>query len=172
MVDKKIIGTRQAAYLLGISGQRLRVLLAQGRVKGAYKKDGFWKIPIYGLKDNEMPVIFPGSRGPKGVWCRDRRSKPTMIHVNQHIIKQNAKKPLEKLKPVLSVKQHNTANATLPERNDYGYQLEIQGPCRIVYRPHDPAKCGAHLWIDTYSPVQFVDTNFNPVSARRAYKYI
>ncbi|NEO54918.1 MAG: helix-turn-helix domain-containing protein [Okeania sp. SIO3B5] len=160
------MGTREAAYLLGISGQRLRVLLAQGRVKGAYKKNGFWKIPIYGSKDedNEMPVIFPGSRGPKGVWCKTKRSKPTMIHVNQHIIKQNTKKSLPKLKPVVSLKQGDL--------NYYGYQLEIQGPCRIVYRPHDPTSCGAHLWIDTYSPVQFVDTKFNPVSARRAYKYI
>ncbi len=164
MVEEKIIGTTEAAYLLGISGQRLRVLLAQGRVKGACKKDGFWQIPAYGSKGNEMPVISPGTRGPKGIWCKERRTKPTMIHVNQHIIKENAKNPLKELKPVVSVKETN--------RNDYGYQLEIKGPCRIVYRPHDPAECGAHLWIDTFSPVQFVDTNFNPISAKRAYKYI
>ena len=164
MVEQKIIGTREAAYLLGISGQRLRVLLAQGRVKSAYKENGFWKIPTYGSKGNEMPVIFPGSRGPQGVWSKAKRSKPTMIHVNQMKIKANAKKKPFELEPVVSVKQG--------DRNDYGYQLEIQGPCRIVYRPHDPANCGAHLWIDTYSPVQFVDTNFNPVTAKRAYKYI
>ncbi|MGB3514247.1 MAG: hypothetical protein WBA93_34555 [Microcoleaceae cyanobacterium] len=164
MVDEKIMGTTEAAYLLGISGQRLRVLLAQGRVKGASKKNGFWQIPAYGPKGKEMPVIFPGKRGPKGVWCQKRRSKPTMIHVNQQMIKQNAKNPGDKLKPVVSVKQS--------DRNDYGYQLEIKGPCRVVYRPHDPASCGAHLWIDTYSSVHFVDTNFNPVTARRAYKYI
>lgn len=164
MVKEKIIGTREAAYLLGISGQRLRILLAQGRVKGAYKENGFWKIPIYGPEDREMPVISPGRRGPKGVWCKRRRTKPTMIHVNQHIIQRNANNPIKDIKPVVSVKQTN--------RNNYGYQLEIKGPCRIVYRPHDPTNCGAHLWIDTYSRVQFVDTNFNPVTANRAYKYI
>ena len=164
MVKEKIIGTTEAAYLLGISGQRLRILLAQGRVKGAYKENGFWKIPIYGPEDREMPVISPGTRGPKGVWCKRRRTKPTMIHVNQHIIQRNANNPLKDIKPVVSVKQTN--------HNNYGYQLEIKGPCRIVYRPHNPAGCGAHLWIDTFSPVQFVDTNFNPVSANRAYKYI
>ncbi|MGB3512655.1 MAG: hypothetical protein WBA93_26245 [Microcoleaceae cyanobacterium] len=164
MLEEKIITTREAALLLGFSTQRLRFLLAQGRVRGAHKHNGFWQIPIYGSPGQEMPVISPGTRGPKGIWSKERRTEPTMIHVNQHIIKQNAKKPLPKLKPVISVKQAN--------RNDYGYQLEIQGPCRIVYRPHDPAKCGAHLWIDTYSPVQFVDTNFHPVTARRAYKYI
>ena len=162
--NKRIIGTTEAAYLLGISGQRLRVLLAQGRVKNAEKKNGFWQIPAYGRQGSEMPIIFPGRRGPKGNWCKEKRADPTMIHVNQHIIKANAKTPLKKLKPVVSVKDTN--------RNDYGFQLEIKGPCRIVYQPHDPAKCGAHLWIDTFSRVQFVDINFNPISACRAYKYI
>ena len=32
------MGTKQASILLGISRQRLLVLLAQGRVKGAEKK--------------------------------------------------------------------------------------------------------------------------------------
>ena len=149
---KKIIGTTEAAYLLGISAQRLRVLLAQDRVKNAYKENGFWQIPAYGCKGSEMPIISPGRRGPKGNWCKEKRTKPTMIHVNQHIIKENANNPLKHIKPVISVKHTN--------RNDYGYQLEIKGPCRIVYNPHEPAQCGAHLWIDTFSRVQFVDTNF------------
>ena len=161
---KKIIGTTEAAYLLGISGQRLRVLLAQDRVKNAYKENGFWQIPAYGCKGSEMPIISPGRRGPKGNWCKEKRTKPTMIHVNQHKIKENANNPLKHIKPVISVKHTN--------RNDYGYQLEIKGPCRIVYNPHEPAQCGAHLWIDTFSRVQFVDTNFNPISACRAYRYI
>ena len=161
---KKIIGTTEAAYLLGISAQRLRVLLAQDRVKNAYKENGFWQIPAYGCKGSEMPIISPGRRGPKGNWCKEKRTKPTMIHVNQHIIKENANNPLKHIKPVISVKHTN--------RNDYGYQLEIKGPCRIVYNPHEPAQCGAHLWIDTFSRVQFVDTNFNPTSACRAYSYI
>ncbi|NES67362.1 MAG: hypothetical protein F6K24_20035 [Okeania sp. SIO2D1] len=41
MVKEKIIGTREAAYLLGISCQRLRILLAQGRVKNASGKFPF-----------------------------------------------------------------------------------------------------------------------------------
>ena len=36
-VEEKIMGTKQASFLLGISRQRLLVLLAQGRVKGAEK---------------------------------------------------------------------------------------------------------------------------------------
>ncbi|WP_426580831.1 hypothetical protein [Dapis sp. BLCC M229] len=164
MVEKRIMGTTEAAYLLGISGQRLRVLLSQGRVKNARKENGFWQIPAYGSQGNEMPIIYPGRRGPKGNWCKEKRVNPAMIHVNQHIIKENAKNPLKEIRPVISVKQTN--------RNDYGFQLEIKGPCRIVYSPHNPAKCGAHLWIDTFSRVQFVDINFNPISACQAYKYI
>lgn len=155
------MGTKKAAFLLGISRQRLLVLLAKGRVKGACKEGRFWKIPAFG---DGMPVIFPGRRGPEGIWCKQQRSKPTMIHVNQMKIKSNIGKPPEKLKPVVVVKQG--------DRNDYGYELDIEGPCRIVYRPYEPADCGAHLWIDTYSPVQFTDSQFNPVKARRDYKYI
>ncbi|NEQ40253.1 MAG: hypothetical protein F6K40_30010, partial [Okeania sp. SIO3I5] len=58
--------------------------------------------------------------------------------------------------------------------NDYGYDLYISGPCHIVYRPYNPAKCGAHVWINTFDPVQFVDTQFSldPATARQAYKHI
>ena len=155
------MGTKEAAFLLGISRQRLLVLLAEGRVKGACKEGRFWKIPTF---RGGMPVIFPGKRGPKGIWCQRKRTKATMIHVNQMHIKGNTNKPPEQLIPVVSVKQG--------ERNDYGYELEIQGPCHIVYRPYEPAACGAHLWINTFSPVQFIDTQFNPLTARRPYKDI
>lgn len=162
-----IIGTRQAAFLLGICCQRVRVLLSQNRIKGAYKHKGFWQIPLYG----KMPVVIPGTRGPKGIWCKRLRQKPTRLHVNQKKIKTNAKRikkdPLmtpDQLIPVVSLKQG--------KRNDLGYQMEIKGPCRIVYQPYEPLPCGANLWIETFEAVQFVDTQFKPVTARRAYKYV
>ena len=155
--------TREASFLLGISRQRLLVLLAQGRVKGADKKGRFWEIPV---SKSGMPVIIPARRGPKGIWHKQETKVPQMIHVNQHNIRDNIGKPPEEKEPVVSVK-HN-------ERNDYGYDLYISGPCHIVYRPYNPAKCGAHVWINTYDPVQFVDTEFNldPATARQAYKHI
>ncbi|NET28417.1 hypothetical protein [Okeania sp. SIO1I7] len=161
-----IIGTREAAFLLGICCQRVRVLLAQGRIKGAYKHKGFWRIPLY----QNMPDVIPGKRGPRGVWCKGLRQAPTRIHVNQRKIKANSKRikndPLmtpEQLVPVITMKQS--------ERNDLGYQMEIHGECRIVYQPYHPLPCGARLWIETYSPVQFVDTKFNPSTARRPYRH-
>ncbi|MDY7002488.1 MAG: hypothetical protein SWX82_00555 [Cyanobacteriota bacterium] len=162
-----IITTREAAFLLGICCQRVRVLLAQKRIKGAYKHNGFWQIPLYG----KMPVVIPGKRGPKGVWCHHKRKKPTIVHVNQHRIRKNGDRirndPLmtpDQLIPVVCLKQTN--------RNDFGYQMIIEGPCRIVYRPYEPLDCGAHLWIETYEPVQFVDTQFKPFAARRSYKNV
>ncbi|WP_293161542.1 hypothetical protein [Okeania sp. SIO2C9] len=160
-----IITTRETAFLLGICCQRVRVLLSQGRIKGAYKHKGFWRIPLYG----QMPVVIPGTRGPEGVWCKRLRQAPTRIHVNQKKIQANGKRintdpqmTPDQLIPVVSMKQGT--------RNDLGYQMEIHGPCRIVYKPYHPLSCGAHLWIETYHPVQFVDTQFKPATARRTYK--
>ncbi|WP_293138996.1 hypothetical protein [Okeania sp. SIO3I5] len=158
-----LLGTREASILLGISRQRLLVLLAQGRVKDAEKNGRFWEIPV---SESGMPVIIPARRGPEGIWRKKEPSDPKMIHVNQHNITGNKSKPPEKFQPVVSVKDG--------KRNDYGYNLYIPGPCLIVYKPYKPAKCGAHLWINTYHSVEFVDTEFNlePVTARRPYKQI
>ena len=157
------MGTKEASFLLGISRQRLLILLAQGRVKGAEKKGRIWEIPV---NSSGMPVIIPARRGPKGIWHKQEPTKPKMIHVNQSKIKSNKRKPPEKLEPVISVKDG--------KRNDYGYDLYIPGPCLIVYRPYEPAKCGAHLWINTYHCVEFVDTQFNlnPATARQRSKQI
>ena len=155
--------TREASFLLGISRQRLLVLLAQGRVKGAKKNGRFWKIPV---SKSGMPRIIPARRGPEGIWRKQQAKKAQMIHVNQHNIKGNQGKPPEQFKPVVSLKDS--------KRNDYGYELYISGPCYIVYRPYKPANCGAHVWIETYEAVQFLDTEFNldPSTARQRSKQL
>ncbi|MGD1698799.1 hypothetical protein [Dapis sp. BLCC M229] len=157
------MGTKKASLLLGISRQRLLVLLAQGRVKGAKKNGRVWEIPV---SSSGMPVITPARRGPKGIWHKQETSVPQMIHVNQHNIKGNIGKPPEELEPVVSLKHG--------KRNDYGYELYISGPCYIVYQPYKPAPCGAHLWINTHYPVQFLDTQFNlnPATARQPSKQL
>ena len=156
------MGTREASMLLGISRQRLLVLLAQGRVQDAEKNGRFWEIPV--SEENGMPVIIPARRGPSGLWHKEKPKEPKMIHVNQSKIKGNKGKPPKKLKPVLSVKDG--------DRNDYGYELYIPGPCQIVYEPYKPAKCGAHLWINTYYSVQFIHNEFNQDPARQPSKQI
>ncbi|NEO31627.1 MAG: helix-turn-helix domain-containing protein [Symploca sp. SIO3C6] len=81
-----IVGTAQAADLLGISTARVRLLLKQGRIQGAYKIGRFWVIPLF----DGMPVISKGHRGPKARWQR-KRHPLTFIHANQHAIHQNKK---------------------------------------------------------------------------------
>jgi hypothetical protein len=67
----------------------------------------------------------------------------TIIHVNQHVVKANAKHGTND--PVLTVKTYKS--------NNYAYEVDIQGPCRVVYRPDSPLSCGARVWVETQSEV-------------------
>ena len=67
----------------------------------------------------------------------------TIVHVNQHVIKENRK--TGQTKPVLTVKTYKS--------NDYAHEVEIKGPCKVVYSPNKPLSCGAHVWIETQSEV-------------------
>lgn len=70
----------------------------------------------------------------------------TRIHVNQHVIKRNAK--AGESEPVLTVKQGR--------KNTYAHEVEILGPSRVVYSPENPLSCGARVWVETESEVVFV----------------
>lgn len=70
----------------------------------------------------------------------------TIVHVNQHVIKANRK--TGKVDPVLTVKTYKS--------NDYAREVEITGPCKIVYSPDKPLSCGAHVWIETESEVKVI----------------
>ena len=65
------------------------------------------------------------------------------IHVNQHNIRRNMKEGTND--PVITVKTYKS--------NDYGHEVEITGPSRVVYSPDKPLSCGARLWIETDSEV-------------------
>ncbi|MEQ9620544.1 hypothetical protein [Coleofasciculus chthonoplastes] len=82
-----IVGTTQAAQILNISTARLRVLLLQGRVQGAYKTGTMWLMPLF----NGKPLIQRGKRGPTPRWRNPRKPAKTIIHVNSHRIRQNQK---------------------------------------------------------------------------------
>ena len=75
----------------------------------------------------------------------------TVIHVNQHIVKRNAKTGA--LDPVLTVKTYKS--------NNYGHEAIIYGQdgkeaARVIYRPDKPLSCGAHVWIETQQSVLVV----------------
>ena len=137
-----IVGTTETAKLLNISTGRLRILLIAGRVEGAYKTGKMWLIPLF----NGKPIIRKGKRGPAPRWRNPRKPPKTVIHVNTHKIKQNQKE--SKRQPVITVKKGNT--------NQYAYEVEIPGGCRVVYRPDRPM-CGAKVWIESLYKARIVD---------------
>lgn len=150
------IGTTEAAFLLNISTARLRVLLKQGRVKGARKVKRFWIIPLNG---RGMPEISSGSRGPEGTWNKGQRTGNTFIHVLRKVIDDNRDNGTTD--PAIAVK--------IGERNDYCHEAEILGPCKIVYHPHKPNKSqagGARLWIEVEPEVQVIRKTFQDREAK------
>lgn len=70
----------------------------------------------------------------------------TRIHVNQHIIRANARTEDRDLhEPPLTVKDY--------KRNRKAFSVEVLGPSRLVYSPNKPLSCGAKVWIETESEV-------------------
>jgi hypothetical protein len=67
----------------------------------------------------------------------------TIIHVNQHKVKANAKHGTRE--PVLTVKTYKS--------NDYAHTATIAGASKVVYRPDKPLSCGARVWIETEAEV-------------------
>lgn len=67
----------------------------------------------------------------------------TIVHVNQHVIKANSKSGEKN--PVLTVKTYKD--------NTYAHEVEITGPCKVIYSPDKPLSCGAKVWIETQSEV-------------------
>jgi len=70
----------------------------------------------------------------------------TIIHVNQHVVKDNAKTGNNN--PVLTVKTYKS--------NTYAHEVVIKGDSKVVYSPNKPLSCGARVWIETQSPVEIV----------------
>ena len=66
------------------------------------------------------------------------------IHVNQHNIRKNAKEGTDL--PCITVKTYKS--------NEYGHEVFINGPSRVVSRPDTPLSCGAKVWIETRSDVE------------------
>lgn len=77
----------------------------------------------------------------------------TVIHVNQHVIKSNAKSGGRE--PVLTVKdykQNRKAHEAII-RDANGVEV-----ARVVYRPDQPLSCGARVWIETSNTVEIEES--------------
>jgi len=72
--------------------------------------------------------------------------KPTIIHVNQLVIRSNAKHGTNE-PPLTFRKGRNGRKSTR------AHTVTGEGPFELVYSPHNPLPCGARLWIETYGKV-------------------
>ena len=71
-------------------------------------------------------------------------NKIARIHVNQHVIKANAK--YGENNPVFTIKQGG--------KNTYAYNVKVVGEMELVYSPHKPLSCGAKVWIETRGDIK------------------
>jgi len=70
-----------------------------------------------------------------------------IIHINQHMIKANRKDGGDR--PVITCKTYKS--------NEYAHEVNVLGPCKIIYRPDKPLSCGAHVWIETIGEVEIIN---------------
>jgi len=98
-------------------------------------------------------VLHKGSVLEPRLWRYDphKRStgRKTIVHVNQHKIRSNAKTGARE--PVLTIKQGRT--------NRYAHEVTIDGPSKVVYSPDKPLACGARVWVETEAHVTIVPTS-------------
>ena len=133
----QMIGTTEAAKLLNISTRRLRYLLSQNRVYGAFKVGNRWIIPLI----EGYPKIKTASRGPKSTWKKVKTPAQSFVHINRQLI---GKRKLDgEFLPAISVKRRN--------ENIYSSRVIIPGPCVVVYEYENPMPgCKARAWIQTF----------------------
>ncbi|MEL4897395.1 DNA-binding protein [Crocosphaera sp. Alani8] len=114
------IGTTQAAFRLHLSVQRVRKLAIEGRIKGAFREGGRWKIPV---SASGMPKISSKKKGPKGRWRIHKQEIMNYIHVNQAKIRSNRKH--DTCHPVISVK--------MGQKTVLCNEVKIPGVGRLIY---------------------------------------
>ena len=72
------------------------------------------------------------------------QNKIARIHVNQHIIKANAKNGENN--PIFTIKQGG--------KNTYAHNVKVVGELELVYSPDKPLSCGAKVWIETRGDIE------------------
>jgi hypothetical protein len=71
-------------------------------------------------------------------------NKIARIHVNQHVIKANAKNGENN--PIFTIKQGG--------KNTYAHNVKVKGEMELVYSPDKPLSCGAKVWIETKGNIE------------------
>jgi hypothetical protein len=81
----------------------------------------------------------------------------TVIHVNQHIIKRNAKTGEREAPLTSKTYRENRRGHEVVIYDARGHEV-----ARVVYRPDKPLSCGARVWIETTNPVDVLGSPANP----------
>jgi hypothetical protein len=68
-----------------------------------------------------------------------------IIHINQHVIKANAK--TGDRNPVITCKTY--------KENVYGHEVNFTNGT-VLYKPDNPLSCGAKVWIETEEPISIL----------------
>ena len=146
------IGTTEAAYLMKVTPQRVRKLLRDGRIKGAYKiNNDTWVIPLI----NGRVVVDRRDRGPKPRWTKPRQRHLTRIHVNKHLIARNHNLPLNQQVPIFAIDR--------PEGQVYAKKVTIRGTAQLVYSDKHCLCSGSKGWIETFDFVDLeAEEPYNP----------
>ena len=87
-------------------------------------------------------ALKPAQGGTKKL----RLPQPTIIHVNQLVIRQNAKHGTDE--PPLTFRKGRSG-----KESKRAHEVTIHGPSKIVHSPHEPLPCGARVWIETFAKV-------------------
>ena len=68
----------------------------------------------------------------------------TRVHVNQHVIRANAKNGENN--PIFTIKSKG--------KNTYAHSVKVIGEMELIYSPNKPLSCGAKVWIETKDNIQ------------------
>ena len=82
-------------------------------------------------------------------------NKIARIHVNQHVIKANAKNG--ESNPIFTIKQGG--------KNTYAHNVKVKGEMELVYSPDKPLSCGAKVWIETRGEIE-LDGKIAPLASQ------
>ena len=83
----------------------------------------------------------PGVWERGGVTVISKLRATLLIHVNMHIIRDNAKGGN---KPPITIRRGKSGKVV-----HRCHEVQLGGPSKVIYRSDDPLKCGARLWLET-----------------------
>jgi len=83
------------------------------------------------------------------------QNKIARIHVNQHVIKANAK--YGENNPIFTIKQGG--------KNTYAFNVKVKGEMELVYSPDKPLSCGAKVWIVTRGDIKVDNKKMSAIAS-------